>query len=391
MSPLRIALLGSRGIPASYGGYETLVEELAARLAASGEFEVTVYGRRHEVRRGLAERGLASTTAVYRGARLVILPTWRSRHLDTPVHTLLSALHALREDFDAILVVNHANALFVPLLKTSGAPVALHADGLEQQRGKWGLLGRTVYELSERLACFVSDRLVTDAAVIRDHYRERYGAESRLLVYGVAEGAPAGRAILDRLGLEPRRYFLYVSRFEPENNPHRVAEAYRLVGGDVPLVMLGDAPHQAKFIAELKTRADRRIVFPGALYGEPYCELQSHALAYIQATEVGGTHPALVEAMGFGNCVVVNDTEENREVAGETGRYFRAAEPASLAARLEEILADPAGARADGERARVEAQGRFSWDRVVAEYAQLFRELAGKRVLAPRDWTETAE
>lgn len=377
--PLRIALLGSRGIPASYGGYETLLEELAARLAVDPEFEITVYGRRHEVRRGLVERGLAADAVVYRGARLVVLPTLRTRHLDTPVHTLLSALHALRQDFDAVLVVNHANALFVPLLKTSGVPVALHADGLEQQRGKWGLLGRTVYELSERLACFVADRLVTDAAVIRDHYREHYGVDSRLLLYGIADGAPAGRAVLDRLGLEPRQYFLYVSRFEPENNPHRVAEAYTRVGGDLPLVMLGDAPHQAKFIAELKAGADRRILFPGALYGEPYRELQSHALAYIQATEVGGTHPALVEAMGFGNCVVVNDTDENREVAADVGRYFRVAEPASLAARLDEILADPAAARADGDRARVHAAARFSWDRVVAGYAALFRELAGRR------------
>lgn len=381
---LRIALLGARGIPASYGGYETLLEELASRLVASGEFDVTVYGRRAEVQRGLVERGLPADTRTYRGVRLVVLPTIRTRHLDTPVHTLLSALHALREDYDAALVVNHANALFVPLLKTSGIPVALHADGLEQQRGKWGLVGRTVYELSERLACSVADSLVTDAAVIRDHYRERYGVASQMLLYGIAEGAAAGRGTLDRLGLEPRRYFLYVSRFEPENNPHRVAEAYRLVGGDLPLVMLGDAPHQAKFIAELKAGADPRIVFPGALYGEPYRELQSHALAYIQATEVGGTHPALVEAMGFGNCVVVNDTEENREVAGAVARYFRAAEPATLAACLAEILADPAAARADGARARVEAQARFSWDRVVAGYARLFRQMAGDFTDGPK-------
>ena len=117
-------------------------------------------------------------------------------------------------------------------------------------------------------------------------------------------------------GSKSRRFFLYVSRFEPENNPHRVAEAYRAVGGDLPLVMVGGAPYASAFIACFTRGADPRILFPGAIYGEGYRELLSHALAYIHATEVGGTHPALVEAMGYGNCVVVNDTPENREVAG---------------------------------------------------------------------------
>ncbi len=366
----RIALLGSRGIPARYGGYETLMEELAPRLARAG-FDVTVYCRAHYTPRSLAE---------YQGAHLRVLPTVRTRHLDTPVHTFLSCFDALArgaEGFDAALVVNGANGLFVPLLGLAGTAVALHVDGIERQRAKWGLLGRMVYALSERLACFVPAVLVTDAEVIRAYYLERYGADSTVITYGVeARPVPAGET-LARLGLESRRYVLYVSRFEPENNPHRVIEAYRRVGGELPLVMVGDAPYAGRFIAELRARADRRVLFPGAIYGEGYRELLSHALAYVHATEVGGTHPALVEAMGYGNCVLVNGTPENREVAGETGRYFRADEPESLARRLDEVRSDPEAAREAGRRAARRAAERYSWDAVAARYAELFRGLLG--------------
>src|SRR6185295_4231012 len=173
-------------------------------------------------------------------------------------------------------------------------------------------------------------------------------------------------------GLTPRRYFLYVSRFEPENNPHRVAAAYREVGGDLPFVMIGGAPYAGGFIRSFTTGADPRILFPGPIYGEGYRELLSHALAYVQATEVGGTHPALVEAMGYGNCVVVNDVPENREAAGDVGLYFRAASPSTLARQLEQLRREPERARELGGAAAERAARLYSWDRVTDLYADLF-------------------
>lgn len=365
--PLSVALIGSRGIPARYGGYETLMEELATRLVARG-FRVTVYCRSHSTPKSLRS---------FRGVDLVVLPTLPTKHLDTPVHTFLSSFHAMSGRYDAALVVNSANALFVPLLRLGGVPVALHVDGIEKRRAKWGPFGRGVYALSERLACVLPDELVTDAEVIRRHYLERYGAESVPIAYGVDSRPPASTGVLARLGLESRRFFLYVSRFEPENNPHRVAEAYRSVGGDLPLVMVGGAPYAGGFIAGFTRGADPRILFPGAIYGEGYRELLSHALAYVHATEVGGTHPALVEAMGYGNCVVVNDTPENREVAGEAGLYFRAAAPETLAERLEWVLQHFSEARRLGEQAGERAARLYSWERVTDLYARLFERLAG--------------
>jgi glycosyltransferase involved in cell wall biosynthesis len=368
VKPLSVALLGSRGIPGRYGGYETLMEELAVRLVARG-FKVTVYCRSHSTPRSLKS---------WRGAELVVLPTIRTKYLDTPVHTFLSCLHAASAGYDAALVVNSANALFVPLLGVGGIPVALNVDGIEKRRAKWGAFGRAVYAFSERLACVVPDALVTDAEVIRRHYLERYGAESVPIAYGVDPRPPAETGVLEKLGIAPRQYFLYVSRFEPENNPHRVAEAYRQVGGDLPLVMVGGAPYAGRFIAGFTRGADPRIRFPGAIYGEGYRELLSHALAYVHATEVGGTHPALVEAMGYENCILVNDTPENREVAGDVGIWFRAEEPGALAERMDWVRGHPEEARALGRAAGERAARLFSWERVADQYAGLLRRLAGR-------------
>jgi glycosyltransferase involved in cell wall biosynthesis len=342
------------------------MEELAERLSAR-DLDVTVYCRSHNTPRSLKS---------YRGARLVVLPTLRGKHLDTPIHTMLSTLDAAFRGFDAALVVNSANAIFLPILRLAGIPVALHVDGIEKRRAKWGRFGRAVYSVSERLACRLPNLLISDAGVIHDHYLRRFGAASEMITYGVTPDVPATTPTLERLGLEPRGYLLYVSRFEPENNPHRVVEAYASVPGEMPLLMVGGAPYSDDFIASMKERADRRVLFPGPIYGAGYRELLGHAYAYIHATEVGGTHPALVEAMGYGNCTVVNDTPENREVAGPNALYFSVNDPATLAAVLSHLLATPGEAARGRLTAKARASERFDWDIVVDQYAALFRRLA---------------
>ena len=344
------------------------MEELAPRLVARG-FEVTVYCRRHNDHRRRAR---------HKGARLVHLPTIRTKHLETPVHTLLASLHAVARGYDAALLVNGANVFFVPIWRLAGIPVALNVDGIERRRAKWGALGRAVYALGERLAGFLPDRLVTDARAIHDHFLEDHGAPSEVIAYGVEPRRVEQTGLVRRLGLEPGRYFLYVSRFEPENNPHRVVEAYRSVGGEMPLVMVGGAPYAHAFIASFRAGADPRVRFPGAIYGRGYRQLLSHAFAYVHATEVGGTHPALVEAMGYGNCVVVNDAPENREVAGDAALYFRAAAPETLAAALERLRSEPETLARLGKAAAERARERYGWEPIADRYAALLRELAGR-------------
>src|SRR5438034_8882860 len=206
---MKLAIIGTRGIPANYGGFETFAEELSTRLAARGH-EVTVYGRSNNIQ---------FREPTYNGVQLTILPTIGTKHLDTVVHTFLSVLHALvRRKFDCVLMCNAANALFALVPRLSGTPVALNVDGIERLRKKWGPAGRAYYRISEYLATKIPNAIVTDAAVIREYYLKAYGKSSTLIAYGASCERTETTIVLDQLGVRPRDYFLYVSRLEPENN-----------------------------------------------------------------------------------------------------------------------------------------------------------------------------
>jgi glycosyltransferase involved in cell wall biosynthesis len=362
---MNIAIAGTRGIPAGYGGFETFAEELSTRLVERGH-EVTVYGRSNNVRH--PERS-------YRGVGLVVLPTIPTRHLDTVAHTLVSMIHSLGRGYDVMLVCNAANALFTFIPRLRGVPVVLNVDGIERKRRKWGVAGRAYYRLSEYLATVLPSVIVTDARVIEAYFRDQLGSESVMIAYGADCRRVATTAFIENLGLRSRGYLLYVSRLEPENNAHRVIEAYGRVETDMPLVIVGDAPYARAYIEGLRKMADPRVRFTGAIYGERYLELRSHAYAYIQATEVGGTHPALVEAMGAGNCVLALDTPEHREVLGPAGLYYT--DVAGLARGMRGILEDLPRV----ERLRRETGDRvrelYSWERITDEYEALFKKLTG--------------
>src|SRR5205807_2475585 len=186
----------------------------------------------------------------------------------------------------------------------------------------WNRLAKGWYHLSEWLATFCPTAVVTDARSIQDYYRQRYGKVTDFIPYGAELGKIAGTETLRALGLEPGRYFLYVSRMEPENNPLAVRQAFEQVRTDFRLALIGDAPYSRDYIRQVRDTSDPRIVMPGAIYGEGYRELGSHCFAYIHATEVGGTHPALIEAMGRGALTLYLDTPENAEVAGGAGLPF---------------------------------------------------------------------
>ncbi len=354
----RLAILGTRGIPANYGGFETFAQELAPRLVARGH-EVTVYCRAQYVDPSRHE---------FHGVRLQQAPTIRHKYLDTVVHTAASTIHAIGQRYDAILVCNAANALFCAWPRLVGTRVVLNVDGIERKRKKWNALGRAWYLGSEWLATKLPNAIVTDAEVIEAYYRDRYGAASTFIPYGCHIGREAGTETLARFGLEAQPYILYVSRLEPENNALAVIQAYKRTKLEPKLVVVGDAPYAREYIATLRATADPRVVFTGGVYGDGYRELQCHALAYVQATEVGGTHPALVEAMGFGNCVLANDTPEHREVLGDAGLFFDAHRPDTLAALLERIVADPSLVESQRTRAVARAAARYSWDRVTDQY-----------------------
>lgn len=365
---MRIVILGTRGIPASYGGFETFAEHLSTRLVARGH-EVTVYGRAHYV----SPRQLE-----YHGVRLKVLPTIRHKYFDTVVHSFLSAIHAVSSRFDAALICNAANAPFAPILRLTGTPVAINVDGLEHKRKKWGWLGRRYYLAAERLATILPNVMVTDAQVIHDYYLARYNAKSEMIAYGSEVERRPDRASVRRWRAEPNRYVLYVSRLEPENNAHLVIEAFKKVRTAYRLLIVGDAPYARDYISDLKARArgDKRIVFTGFVFGQDYRALQQNAYCYVHATEVGGTHPALLEAMGYGNCVLTLATPENIEAVGDAGITY--ADEFDLAEKLQRVLRDGSLVQSYRNRAQIRVQRYYDWERVVDQYERLFAQMTGK-------------
>lgn len=359
---MKIALVGTRGIPARYGGFETFAEELSRRLVLRGH-EVRVYCRQ------------PLNAPTYLGVDLCWLPTIRHKYLDTLSHTFISTLHLLWNRVDAALYCNAANAVFTWMPRMLGMPVALNVDGLERHRKKWNRLGKLWYQISERFSTVFPNVVVTDAGEIQRYYNDKYRKVSTMIPYGASPEPVSTCAALDELGLDHGKYFLYVSRLEPENNALLVREAFEKVETPLHLAIIGDAPYANDYIRRVRETQDSRIVMPGAVYGTGYAELQSHCFAYIHATEVGGTHPALIEAMGRGALVLYLDTPENTEVAGCCGLPFTHENLPEVIRKSLSLSEEEANAyrRAAQERVRE----RYSWDAVTTAYERLLIGLCG--------------
>jgi glycosyltransferase involved in cell wall biosynthesis len=366
---LRIAMLGTRGVPASYSGFETCVEEVGARLGARGH-EVTVYCRVPHV---------AYAGDAYRGMRLVKLPTIRSKHLDTLAHTLLSSVHALAQHYDVALYFNVGVSPVTWIPRLRGQRVVLNVDGLDWKRKKWGRLARGYIRACEHWAARFPHRVVTDSRRVQRYYRERRGTASSYIAYGAEPVAVPPGPHLARFGLAPGRYVLFVGRLVPENCAHHLVEAFAGLSTDLRCVIVGDAPYSAAYIRTLRAAADPRVVFTGYLFGDGYRELLSNAYCFVETSEVGGTHPALLEAMAAERCVVVNDTPENLETIDDAGfSYDGESGAAGLRAVLEDLLKDPARVRASAERGLARVRRHYTWDGVTDAYERLFRELLGE-------------
>jgi glycosyltransferase involved in cell wall biosynthesis len=368
---MRFAILGTRGIPANYGGFETFAEALAVRLVQRGH-DVTVYGRSNYI---------SKQNRVYKGVRLVVLPTIRHKYLDTPANTFLSTLHILFQRYDVIFYCNSANSFCTWIPRLVGKKVILNVDGLEWKRAKWSWFGQMVYRYSEFLSTFLPNHIVTDAREVQKYYFDKFNKKSTYIPYGANIGRVYSKDVLKRYGLKKDHFILYVSRLEPENNAHIVIQAYEEICTDVPLVIVGDAPYSREYIRRLKCTKDARILFTGYVFGNGYHALQSSALCYIQATEVGGTHPALVEAMGHGNCILANDVPEHREVLDSAGIYFNTRTPGDLTIKLQYILNHPEEIEKFRFRAFERARQKYTWEKVTDDYEKLFVRIGrGRKV-----------
>jgi glycosyltransferase involved in cell wall biosynthesis len=367
---MKIAILGTRGIPASYSGFETAVEQLAWRLTSRGH-QVVVYCRPHVVDPSLKS---------YRGAQLVHLRTVQNKYLDTFVHTFRSAMHAARVTRpDVALFFIAGNSPLCLITRRQDIPAVINIDGLDSDRRKWPAVAKAYLRFAESRSPSWANRAITDSNAVADIFERRYGTRIDVVPYGVEDPGHNGTATLERLGLESRKYILFVGRLEPENNPHLLVEAFSRISAaqarGMKLVIVGGAPYANEYIRQVWRSADPRVVLPGYLFGQGYWELQRHSYLFCAPTEVGGTHPVILEAMAAGNCVLVNDHPPNVETVGDAGIYFsRRAGVDDLTRQLERLLDDPRLVERYRQRGLKRAQG-YSWDRVTDRYERLLEEV----------------
>lgn len=364
---LKIALIGTRGVPARYGGFETAVEEVGRRLAEQGH-EVTVYCRGNAKDEWRKE---------YLGMKLVHLPAMRRRSLETLSHTALSVLHAVVRRPDVAIVFNAANAPLLPVLGLARIPLATHVDGLEWKRAKWGPTGQRYYLICERLAVWWSRELIADAQGIADYYADKFGRATRLITYGAPQLEPAVATRLADLGLESQKYHLVVARFEPENHVDMIVEGYGQSHAQLPLVVVGSAPYAEQYTQKVRNAANEKVIFLGGVWDQELLdELYAHALAYWHGHSVGGTNPSLLRALGAGTAINAFDVNFNREVAQSAGEYFGDVEAA--ASLFDRTEADVESVKQRAQQAR-ERSKAYNWKDVAEAYGQLCKDLVRRR------------
>lgn len=360
-------MLGGRGIPANYSGFDTLIEELSVRLVRDFGIDVTVYCRR---------RYYTERPAVYRGVRCVYLRTIAGKGLESIYHTCRSVLHALFRRYDAVFVVDPANAPFALPLKLVGKPTAFHTDGLGWKRSKWSGFSRKYYKWVEGFCARTAIELVTDALAMQDYYRREWGRDSTFLAYGAETGGGANDDGLARFALQPRGYYLVVARIEPENNTELLVREYLASGLQRPLIVVGAARYESAASQRLFASANERVRFVGGVYEpEVLNGLYRGCRAYLHGHEVGGTNPGLLRAMSWGAPCLAVDVDFNREVIGPGGRFF-SKEPGAMAALLRELDVDDAALTAIAAAVSQRARTAYRWDDVAAGYAALFRRMA---------------
>jgi glycosyltransferase involved in cell wall biosynthesis len=364
--PLKIALMGTRGVPASYSGFETCVEQLGSRLAARGH-DVTVYARKHHI---------TYDQPTYRGMKLVKLPTIPNKYLDTIVHTFLSSVHGLFQGYDIVLYFIAGNSLVAWVPRLAGQKSIINVDGLDWKREKWPEFAKRYIRFAEKISGTTANAVISDSRVVQRYYQDVYHIPTTYIAYGAELPRREPGETLQKLGLKPREYVLYVGRLVPENCAHHLVEAWHGLDTDMKCVIVGDAPYVDEYKAKLRSYQDSRVIMPGYLFGEGYWELASNAYAFALTSGVGGTHPALVESMAFGNCVIVHDTPENRETIGDAGlTYDGKLGGEALRPVLRQLLDDPALVENYRQKAASRAARIFSWEAVTDAYEALFYDV----------------
>jgi glycosyltransferase involved in cell wall biosynthesis len=361
----RIAVIGLRGVPASWGGVERQCEELYSRLAK--EFDVTVYGRR-----GYLPKGVTS----HRGMRVVSLPTIPGKHLEAASHTFFAALHLAFGGYDIVHIYSQGPAMFAPLVRLLAprAKVFFTCGGLDWRRKKWSGLASAAIQFGEWCSARCTHARVVVSKALEEHYRETYGVSATYIPNGVNIPEDAGSERLAAFGLQPGRYVAFVGRLVPEKRIVDLIDCFRRTQRGLRLVIVGGEAGSPEYAQEcVRLGRDANVLFAGLQHGETLAQLFAHARAYVSASELEGLPLAALEAMSYKTPCIVSDIAPHREILGDLGLYFGVGDLAALGKRLDELeAASPEQLRQIGQACQDRARGLFPWDKAAAALAKQY-------------------
>lgn len=365
MKKLKIAILGTRGVPAMYGGFETCAEEVSVDLAKRGH-EISVYGRK-----GNFDDKLKS----FKNVKLYHIPRIKGKFTETFSNTFFSMLHALVKGYDILYVMNAANSPICILPWLFRKIVVINVNGLEWRRKKWGKFAKAYYQFAEWLSTKFATRIISDSMGIKEYYLDRYKTDSTFIAYGAQIEKSENPEILKEYNLKPEEYFFVASRLEPENNADITVKAFEKVKTDKKLVIAGGANYKSKFIESLKRTKDSRVIFLGPIYKDGHIkELHCNCYAYIHGNEVGGTNPALLKALGYGNTTLALSVNFNTEVIQDAGISYDK-NPDDLAHKIQKLVNDPEYCKSFRPKAMNRIKEAYSWNKISNEYEELFVSL----------------
>lgn len=361
----KIAILGTRGIPARYGGFETFAEELATRLVKKG-YEVTVFCELEEGPQPESYCGIS--------LRYAASPSFGPL---TTVYFDLLSLWMARKGFDIVYLLGYGAAPFCFIPRIWGSRVWLNVDGIEWARAKWGPMAKAYFKLMELFSMWSPNRVIADAEGIKTHLKSRHRRLPPCSV--VPYGAPLIEVVpevemLNEWGIASKRYYLIVSRIEPENHVREIVEGYKSSQSPFPLVVVGNHKVGTPYADNLLRLADKKVKFIGGVYDKEKLQtLRYHSLAYLHGHSVGGTNPSLLEALGCGNLIIAHDNVFNREVAGDIGFYFKSEKDISgIIERIELLPETVVSDLADKAKARIIE--KYNWDNIANIYIQLIKK-----------------
>lgn len=357
-----INILGTRGVPAQHGGFESFAEKLSLYLAEKG-WKVTVYCQEHGAG--------AISESYWNGVRRIHIPVSREGTSGTVIFDWKATCHALSQD-GLFLTLGYNTAIFNLLQRIKGQTNVINMDGIEWKRDKWGWVAKTWFWLNERAGCWIGNHLVADHPGIAEHLSTRVISDKITMIpYGGDEVHEADAGLLSAYGIEPGRFSVIIARPEPENSFLEMVGAFSRKPRNHKLVVLGNfQPHSNAFHRAVIDAASDEVIFPGAIYDAPVVQsLRFYARFYLHGHRVGGTNPSLVEALGAGCAVIAHDNRFNRWVAGDGAAYFK--DEVSCEKLFDQLLDDTERMPAMKEASKARFAERFTWQQVLEAYEQL--------------------